>query len=253
MSDDATGRLEGRTALITGASSGIGAATARLFAREGARVALVARRPTELSAVAHELVNGALVLPADVSRPEEVSAAVDEAERALGPIDVVVNSAGIADPALLEDLTDENWSEMIAVNLSGTFFVAKAAGLHMRRRGHGAIVNLGAELSFTGLEMCVAFCAAKAGIVGLTKALAIELAPHVRVNAVCPGPVDTPMLAGELAVYPDPVAARENAIKRVPLGRLAHADEVAEAILFAATARFATGSTFLLDGGVTAI
>jgi NAD(P)-dependent dehydrogenase (short-subunit alcohol dehydrogenase family) len=244
-------RLEGRTAFVTGASSGIGAATARLLVAEGARVALVSRRATELEALAVELGAGALAVAADVSDSAMVRRAVERVETELGPVDLLVNAAGIAVPALLGDLDDDNWQSMIDVNLSGTFYACRELGLRMRDRGTGSIVNLGSELSFVGLEMCAAYCAAKAGVIGLTKALAMELAPEVRVNAVCPGPVDTPMLAGELALFPDPGGALAETITRVPLGRLAQPGEIAEAILFAAVAPFATGSAFVVDGGVT--
>jgi NAD(P)-dependent dehydrogenase (short-subunit alcohol dehydrogenase family) len=245
--------MNGKVALVTGASSGIGAATARLLASKGARVGLVARSADGLEAVAGELGDAALAAPADVSDSAAVESAIAAVEQGLGPLDLAVNAAGIAEPALLQDLTDQNWHSMIEVNLSGTFFVGRQAGLRMRDRGQGAIVNLGSELSFLGLEMCAAYCAAKAGVIGLTKALAMELAPTVRVNAVCPGPVDTPMLAGELAAFPDPEAAMTGTIERVPLARLAQPEEIAEAILFAATAPFATGSSFVMDGGVTSI
>ena len=248
-----TSKLRGKTAFVTGASSGIGAATARLFAAEGARVACIARRPDALSAATAGLDDRLLAIVADVSRSSDVRSAVDRTISELGPIDIAVNAAGIASPALLEDVDDDNWDDMIGVNLSGTFYVCREVGLRMRAAGGGAIVNLGSELSFLGLGMCSAYCAVKAGVIGLTKALAIELAPTVRVNAICPGPVDTPMLAGELALFPDPQSAMEDTVKRVPLGRLAHPDEIAEAILFAATATFATGAAFLLDGGVTSV
>jgi NAD(P)-dependent dehydrogenase (short-subunit alcohol dehydrogenase family) len=246
-------RLSGKTALITGASSGIGAATARLFAAEGAQVALVARRDDAIRDVMSALGDRAIAVVADVSRSADVVAAAERTISEFGRVDIAVNAAGIASPALLEDVTDDNWNEMIAVNLSGTFYVCRELGLRMRAGGGGSIVNLGSELSFLGLGMCSAYCAAKAGVIGLTKAIAMELAPTVRVNAICPGPVDTPMLAGELALFPEPGSAMEDTVKRVPLGRLAQPDEIAEAILFAATAPFATGSAFLVDGGVTSI
>ena len=245
--------LEGRTLFVTGASSGIGAATAKAAANAGARVALVARRAEPLEDLAAEIGDAALALPVDVGAPDQVAAAFARAWTEMGGIDIAVNAAGVASPALLDDVSDENWNEMVRINLSGTFFVCREAGRRMREAGAGAIVNLGSELSFIGLDMCAAYCAVKAGVIGLTKALAIELAPVVRVNAVCPGPVDTPMLAGELAAFPDPVGARAATIERVPLKRLAQPEEIAEAVLFAATVPFATGATFVVDGGVTSM
>lgn len=243
--------LDGRTALVTGASSGIGEATARRLVASGARVGLVARRSGPLEELARELGDAAVVVTADVSQSAQVKDAADAVEAALGDIEVLVNAAGIAIPTLLGDLDDENWRSMIDVNLSGTFLPCREVGLRMRERGGGSIVNLGSELSFLGMEMCVAYCAAKAGVIGLTKALAVELAPTVRVNVVCPGPVDTPMLAGELALFPDPARALAGTVERLPLKRLAQAEEIADAILFAAVSPFATGSSFVIDGGAT--
>jgi NAD(P)-dependent dehydrogenase (short-subunit alcohol dehydrogenase family) len=173
----------------------------------------------------------------------------------MGGLDVAVNCAGIDGPAPLADLTPEVWRRQIDVNLSGTFYVAREAALRMRAAGtKGVIINLGSELSLIGMGWYVHYCASKFGVVGLTKALAHELAPDIRVNCICPGPIDTPMMDAELDWFPDPVATRQAAIERVPLKRFATADEVARAILYFATdATYATGSVFSFDGGTTAI
>lgn len=247
-------RLAGKRALVTGASSGIGEATARLFAQHGASVALVARRPEPLKRLAAELGGDAIALPADVTKPDQVRAAVEEAVKRLGGLDVVVNSAGVAMPVRLEDLDAAEWRRVLDSNLSGTFYVAREAGLRMRAAGGGTIVNIGSELSFIGMPMYAAYCASKAGVIGLTKALAAELAPTVTVNAICPGPVDTPMLDGEFAVSGDAAKALEETIARVPLHRLATADEVALGILYlVADASYATGTALGLDGGSTIV
>lgn len=247
------GRLEGRKALITGASSGIGAATARRFVEEGAKVALLARRQETLADLADEL-GTATVCVADVSRRSQVDDAIARAAEAMDGMDIVVNAAGVAQPALLEDTSDESWEEMIGINLTGVFYVCRAAVPFLRRGDSPTIVNLGSELSLVGLGMCVSYCAAKFGVLGVTKALAAELAPDITVNAVCPGPVDTPLLAGELALFPDAEKAMEETIGRVPLRRLAKPEEVASAIAYLVSeAEFATGSSLVLDGGVTAI
>ena len=247
--------LGGKRALVTGASSGLGAATARLFAQRGARVALLARNARALDGLAAEIGEAAIATPADVSDPDQVSRAVASAVQTLGRLDVVVNAAGIDMPVPLADLDPETWRRQIDVNLSGTFYVAREAALHMRAaETSGCIVNIGSELSFIGMGMYVHYCASKAGVIGLTRALAAELAPDIRVNVLCPGPIDTPMMDAELEWFPDPVAAREGAIDRVPLKRFASADEVAEAVLFlAAGAPFATGAAISLDGGTTAV
>lgn len=252
MNDNGSGRLKGKVALITGASSGIGAATARLFAAEGATVALLARSGDELERLAGELGGGALPLVADVADPGQVAAAVERGAERLGPLDVVVNNAGTVTPASLAETNDEVWRRHIEVNLSGCFFVAREAA--PRIAPGGSIINLGSELSVIGMGMYVAYCASKAGVLGLTRSLAAELAPAVRVNAICPGPVDTPMLAGELEHFGGHDQVMAEMLERVPLRRLAIAEEVAAGILFlAADAAYATGTTLELDGGTTTV
>src|SRR5207248_2045157 len=150
--------------------------------------------------------------------------------------------------------SEQIWRETIDTNLSGSFYVAREAGGWMVKHEGGTIVNVASELSIMGMSLYVAYCAAKAGVIGLTKALAAELAPTVTVNAVCPGPVDTPMLHQEFLELGDPEAAMTATLDRVPLRRLATADEVAATIIFVALdARYATGATVELDGGTTAV
>jgi 3-oxoacyl-[acyl-carrier protein] reductase len=227
---------------------------ARRFAREGAGVALLARRERLLSDLADELGEGAIAFATDVADPGAVAASVSAAWEALGGLDVVVNAAGVGLPTPLEDLDARGWQEVIDINLSGTFFVAREAGLRMLAGGGGSIVNIGSELSSIGAAMYAPYCASKFGVVGLTKALAAELAPKVRVNVVCPGPIDTPMMDAEIEWYPDPEATRREATERVPLKRFATPEEVVEAIDFLAFgAPFATGAVLPLDGGTTMV
>ena len=254
MSKQAGGRLNGKRVLITGASSGVGLATAQLFVSEGASVGLIARRADVLSEIVNSLGDSARAYPADVSDDEQVAGAVSSMINELGGIDIAVNSAGIDGPASLKDLTPDVWRRQIDVNLSGTFYVAREAALHMQENQGGVIINLGSELSLIGMSLYTHYCASKAGVVGLTKALAYELAPNIRVNCICPGPIDTPMMDAELEWFPDPEATRIAAIDRVPLKRFATASEVAHAILYFSTdATYATGSIFSFDGGTTAI
>jgi 3-oxoacyl-[acyl-carrier protein] reductase len=248
------GKLDEKIALITGASSGIGEATARAFVREGARVGLLARRAGPLRRLAGQLGDGALVAVADVADPDALNRAVGELVEQLGGLDIVVNSAGVARPVALADLDPDEWRRNIDINLSGSFYVCRETGLRMLSDGGGTIVNIGSELSVIGMAMYVAYCASKAGVIGLTKALAAELAPHVRVNAVLPGAVDTPMLRAEFQCFPDPQAAHQATVERVPLRRLASAEEVAAAVLYlVADAHYATGTTLELDGGSTIV
>ena len=248
------GRLAGRAALVTGASSGIGEATARLLSAEGAAVGLVARRrqeldvwPVRLFAAPRSSCRPTSPIPplllARSTRPEE-----------LGPIDIAVNCAGVIGPTPLSELTPEVWQRTIAVNLSGTFYVGREAGTRMLRRNGGRIVNVASDLAFTALPGYTDYSASKAGVLGLTRGLAVELAPAVLVNAVAPGPVDTPMMDHELSMDPDPDRAREATIRRVPLLRIATAEEIALAILFLITdAASANGAVLSLDGGTTVL
>ena len=190
--------------LITGASSGVGLAAAREFAGRGARVALLARRAELLSELAEELGEAALALPTDVADPEAVAAAVGGAWDAWGGLDLAINAAGVGMPTPLEQLDADGWQEVIDINLSGTFYVCREAGVRMAAAGGGSIVNVGSELSSIGMAMYAPYCASKFGVIGLTKALAAELAPTVRVNVVCPGPIDTPMMDAELELVRRP-------------------------------------------------
>lgn len=216
-------------------------------------MALLARRADRLMALADELGDTAQAFPVDVTDPRAVADAVASACEALGGLDLVVNAAGVVVPASLAELDADTWRGVIDVNLSGTFYVSREAALRMRMDGGGSIVNIGSDLASKGMKDFVHYCAAKAGVVGLTKALAAELAPDVRVNVVCPGPIDTPMMEGELALTDDPAAARREAIERVALKRFMDPDEVVDAIRFLGVfATFATGSVFALDAGATA-
>jgi NAD(P)-dependent dehydrogenase (short-subunit alcohol dehydrogenase family) len=237
--------------LITGASSGIGAAVARAVAADAAAVGLMARGGNTLAALAAELGSRAATLVGDVTRHADVTRALDRLEAEAGPVTRVINCAGTCSPVELADLDPAAWREVIDVNLTGTFLVAREAGLRMRHRGGGSIVNVGSELGTLGASGYVAYCASKAGVIGLTRALAVELAPTVRVNAVCPGPVDTPMLDAEFSLTGNREKARDETERRVPLRRIATADEVAGAIVFLAGCTYASGSALALDGGTT--
>lgn len=246
-------RTEPLRVLITGATSGVGEATAKLFAQRGARVALLGRRPAELRRVVEEIDGGAHAVVTDVADAESVRNGVRGAIHSLGGLDVAVNAAGVASYVPLQDLDEHRWHEVLDTNLSGTFYVAREAGLHMRKSGGGAIVNVASDLAAMGVPGLAHYCAAKAGVVGLTRALALELAPDVRVNAVCPGPIDTPMLRAGLDAEPDPVLALQQKESTVPLSRLADPEEVAAAIYFLAVeGTFATGTSMAFDGGTSA-
>lgn len=245
--------LRGKNVLVTGASSGIGLATAKLATALGARVAFCARRKHLLDEIVAQLGDTAQAIEVDVASDESVSSALSTAWDWLGSIDILVHAAGIVTPTPIADLTPEKWRHAIDINLSGAFYVMRDCGLRMQRQGSGSIVAIASDLSFKGLKYYAHYCASKAGLAGLSKALALELSPTVRVNCVCPGPVDTPMMDAELEWFGGTAELRENYISQVPLMRFATPDEIARFIIFVASeARFATGSMLSIDGGTTA-
>ena len=246
-------RLTGHKALIVGASSGVGLETARLFAKEGAELTLVGRSKEKLAAAAAEL-DGCHVIIGDVGDVDECNSIVSLAVDKMGGLDSLVYTAGLCEPCSLSDMSVASFKAHLDINLTGNFIVARAAALYMAEHGGGAIVNLASELAHVGMQNYVHYCAAKAGVLGLTRALAAEMAPNVRVNALSPGPVDTPMLAAEIAWFGGTQDVIAGAINRVPLKRFASPAEIARAILFlVADATYATGSVLSLDGGTTIV
>jgi len=239
-------------AIITGASSGIGLATAKRIHADGGTVALLATRASLLGEIAAELGSRAFAVPADVSDPAQVSAAISRCFDLLGDVDLVVNAAGVDGPSALLDITDDKWARTIGVNLSGPFYIIRESA--RRLKDGSCIINIGSELSFIGAGLYVDYCASKAGLIGLTQAMAAELAERgIRVNAICPGPVDTPMMEAEIQWFPNPEEVRKLAIDRVPLKRWATPEEIADAVIYMAGAKFATGAAWSIDGGTTAI
>jgi NAD(P)-dependent dehydrogenase (short-subunit alcohol dehydrogenase family) len=244
------------TTVVTGASSGIGSATAQLLAERGHRVVLLGRNRDALASLKESLAGVAAgahhVLVCDVTIPEQVSAAVTSAHKLVGVADGLVNAAGICIPGPLDTVTPESWMATLQTNLTGTFLVSQAIARLMRTEHvTGSILNLGSEASLIGMPHYTAYCASKAGVVGLTRAMAAELAPDIRVNALCPGPVDTPMLRAELAMTGDATAAWAAEMARVPLHKVATAHEIADAAAWLLGAANATGSVVSLDGGTT--
>ena len=239
-------------AIVTGASSGIGLATARRIHADGGTVALLATRAALLEEISADLGERAYAVPTDVSDPDQVAASIVRCFELLGEVDLVVNAAGVDGPAHLADLGPEKWSRTIGVNLSGPFYVSRECALRMK--AGSSIINIGSELSFMGMGLYVDYCASKAGLIGLTKAMSAELAErNIRVNAICPGPVDTPMMESEIQWFPNPEEVRKQAVDRVPLKRWASPEEIADAIVYLAGATFATGAAWSIDGGTTAI
>jgi 3-oxoacyl-[acyl-carrier protein] reductase len=238
------GVLEGRAALVTGAARGIGLAIASAFAAEGASVALADRDEGAVRTAA--AASGGIALAGDVSTPDGAQRLVDAAAEALGGLSVLVNNAGIGTSCPALEMTPAVWDEMIAVNLSSVFYCTRAALPHLVAAGDARIINMASQLASKGGVEMAHYSAAKAGVLGFTKSLARELAPHgVTVNAIAPGPVDT----GMLAVLSDEWRAAKRA--ELPLGRFATPEEIAPTAVLLASAggAFYTGSTLNVSGG----
>lgn len=242
--------LDGRVAVVTGGSRGIGRAIARDLAAAGARVAVCYRqREAEARALVDELggLPAALAMRCDVANEEDVKAFMDHAAEALGPVDVLVNNAGIARDGVLVFMDNARWNDVLATNLGGPFLCTRAVVRGMMVRRWGRIINIASASADAALPGQANYAASKAGLVGLTRALARELAPHgVLVNAVAPGLIETEMLEG---LKP---AVRERLLQGVALQRAGQPEEVARVVTFLASdaASYITGQTIAIDGGL---
>jgi len=241
--------LKAKRVLITGGASGIGAATAARFLDEGSVVCVLDRDAAARKKVEHELPALAAALPADVSDLNQVQAAFAEATRVMGGVDVLINNAGISIRHNFLDITPEEWDKVIAVNLTGIFYVAQTAARHMMERGSGVILQTASTNGVMGYPYYADYNATKAGVIELTKSMALELAPKVRVCAVAPGYVMTPMQRAE---YTDEMLEQVN--QKIPLRRHAQPEEIAALFAFLASddAANITGHVYTCDGGETA-
>lgn len=248
-------RLEGRRAIVTGAGSGIGRAIAARFATEGARVLVADLDEAAARAVAAELGPEHHYSQVDVSHPDAMAALVRRASEVWGGLDIMVNNAGYGIAATTPETTVEDFDRVLAVSLKGTFLGMKYAIPALRAAGGGAIVNIASVAALVGVPDRAAYCAAKGGVVALTRAAAVDhVAEGIRINCIAPGTVDTPWIARITAGYADPEAARAAMRARQPHGRLVTPEEIATLAAYLASdeAGSVVGAVMVVDGGMTA-
>lgn len=249
----------GQVVLISGGTSGIGKRSAELFAAGGYQVAILGRDAIKGQQVAESLQQSypqtkILYIQGDVSKVEDCAKAVAQTVQWGGSLDVLINSAGRYFEKALEDVTEEDFDAMVGINLKGTVFMTKYAVLQMKKQGTGNIVNISSDAGIHGNMLCSSYCASKGGVNMFTKAMALELGPYgIRINAVCPGDVLTPLTEAQLKQYPDRQVALQEMASVYPLGRIATVDEVAEIVYFLAgsKASFVNGALWSVDGGLT--
>jgi NAD(P)-dependent dehydrogenase (short-subunit alcohol dehydrogenase family) len=251
-------RLSGKVALITGGGTGIGRAIAVAFAREGASVAVAARRVEKLKEVAGAIEKEggqAMALECDVTRAKDAERAVRETAVKFGKLDVLVNNAGTLSVSTVENITEEDWDRVMTVNLKGPFLLSRAALKEFRKAGGGAIVNIGSVLGLVAMQNRAAYCASKGGVTLLTKAMALDHAhENVRVNCICPSIVETELVKGLFDDSPQGKVLRKAREGTIPLGRFGKPIDVAELAVFLASeeSSWITGAAIPLDGGLTA-
>lgn len=254
-----TSRLAGKVAAITGAGSGIGRATALLFAREGALVGVIDLNAAAAAETVEQISAAggrAIPITADIVRADQVAAAFDAVAAELGTIDVLYNNAGTNSSGSVLNSTEDDWDRCMAINVKGTFLCSQAAARVMVAAGRGSIINQGSVAAMVGIANFASYCASKGAVVALTRSMSVDLAPQgVRVNAICPGTVYTPLMEPMLVARGggDLQKGLAMTVAKYPIGRLGTPEEIAQVALFLAgdESSFLTGSVITADGGMT--
>ncbi len=250
-------KLQNKTAIITGAAVGIGAASAALFAREGAQIVAVDIDRELLNQASSELEKAGascLAVPADVSKRIDVEMVVRSATQKYGQIDILFNNAGIVPTGKLDVTSEEQWDRAMAINVKSMYLFCHAVIPGMKAQGGGVILNTASATALRAVGDRACYTSTKAAVIGLTKSMALDyVRDKIRVNCICPGTVDTPSLTGRLAAFSDPAQARKEFIARQPMGRFGTAEEIAQAALYLVSpeSEFVTGVAFPIDGGLS--
>jgi ketoreductase len=255
-------RLEDKVALVTGGGTGIGAAITSAFLREGARVAIGSRTPShykEAEKKFREKGFSVLALPLDVTDPRQVEEFIAQAARSLGPVDILVNNAGVSGQNPIDELNDDRWMKILETNLTGVYYVTRHVLKHMKDQSHGRIINMSSVLGKFGVAGYTAYCATKHGLIGFTRALALEVVSRgITVNAICPGWVETAMAQQGLREWAEGAGLSEEEVRRqatsvIPMKRFTEAEEVAELAVYLASnaSQAMTGQAINICGGAT--
>jgi meso-butanediol dehydrogenase / (S,S)-butanediol dehydrogenase / diacetyl reductase len=250
-------KLQDKTAIITGAAAGIGAASALLFASEGAKVVAVDIDGELLKRVAGQIETAGgtcLAVTADVSRQNEVQSVVQSAAKQFGSIHILFNNAGIVPTGKIDTTSEDQWDRAMATNVKSMYLFCHAVIPKLKTQGGGVILNTASATALRAVSDRACYTATKSAVIGLTKSMALDYVhDNIRVNCLCPGTIDTPSLAQRLAAFSNPEEARQNFLARQPMGRFGTAEEIAQAALYlvSSESQFVTGVAFAIDGGLS--
>lgn len=245
-------KLKDKVAIITGAGAGIGKATAFLFAKEGAKVVCNSQsKSAQFVAEKIKMSGGdAIFIQGDISKNEVAKKIINETVKTYRKIDILFNNAGIVIPGRVDNMSEDDWNRTMEVNINGAFLMSKYA-IPELKKSKGVIIHNASVLALKGVKERAAYSASKGALLSLTRAMAADYIGEIRVNCICPGTTDTESLAKRIAAFDDPEKAKADFINRQPLKRLARPEEIAEAVLYLATAEFCTGIYLSVDGGMT--